>query len=156
MAVVEVVEKQYASRESVQDLMNYIADLSKCKSMISGGANIIGSIFADPYSIASQFIYVQGYGRFKRRLYHVIISPDSVLDQPDSKLMYRIGDTIANIYNEYQSVYTVHENTSNMHIHMVLNNCSFLPGKEKLTARLDRRLIQSVTEQIIDEHLGIR
>lgn len=156
MAFVKSVEEQYPSKGDVRKLAHYIADPMKCKSMIDGGKNIfIESFLCNPDVIAEQFLAVQHGQSFKRRLYHVIISFEHILDQVNIRQAYYIGQAVCNMYPEYQSAFSIHENTETLHIHIMFNNCPIMPNRPKLTDVFNLLSIQEKVEFMIDHNLGI-
>lgn len=155
MAIVKVTQAQYSYPSDVKNLLEYISDLNKSDHLICGGHNIIGNVYADPDSIAEQFLTIQKSRNARRRLYHLIISFDSIIDEPTGRLVYNIGQAICSLYNQYQSVFTVHEDTYNLHIHLVINNCPVFPSEPNLTASFNSYTVKQIVDDMIDTHIGL-
>ena len=81
MAIVKLTEGTYSRPEDVIRAIEYIGNLKKCNHMVEGGRNIIGTITGDPGGIAEQFFAIQQGQRFKRRMYHLIISFEGLPDE---------------------------------------------------------------------------
>lgn len=122
--------------------------------MVEGGRNIFDSITGNPYGIAGQFLVIQRGQRFSRRMYHLIISFEGILDKSHLGFAYKAGQAVADMYPDYQSVFAVHEDKKYLHIHMALNNCPVLQNKSKLSYVLNLYGIQKMVERLIDRYLG--
>lgn len=155
MAYIKLTSAQYENAQDVVCALNYICDLNKGKHEIYGGRYIIALDTFNPYIFANQFLAVQYQRRIIRRIYHVIISLDQILDSPDLRLVYQIGMAVTGLYPNYQSVFTVHEDNSFLHIHVIFNNCSIIPDKKNLTYYFDIFTIQNLVDSMICAHLDI-
>ncbi len=153
--------KRYESQDDLSNLIYYIANLLKAEHLICGYRNLVlfEDVFSVPGYVASQFLFVQRYmGRCSRRAYHIIVSFDNILDMVKEKILYKmieeVGEAVLNLYPEYQSIYVVHENTRNLHIHFVFNNISVF-GAEPLTNKMNIFTIQRVVDEIVMAYQGI-
>lgn len=155
MAFVKLSKDRYSGVNDVKQLMEYICNLYKCNHEVYGGYNMIALDLFNPDIFAKQFLDVQYARNFSRRVYHVIISFDKVLDGVDLFFANQIGWAVVGLYTDYQSIFVLHEDTSYLHIHMVFNNCSVLPYKENLTEYFNRPYIEELVEQMIAGHLGM-
>lgn len=154
MAIVKLAEGTYSRPQDVIMAIEYIGNLKKCNHMIEGGRNIIDSITGNPYSIAEQFLTIQHGQRFNRRMYHLIISFEGLPEGFSLKFVYDVGQTVADMYQDYQSAFAVHEDKEYLHIHMALNNCPVFQDKPKLSCVLNLFGIQNRVEDMIDSYLG--
>ena len=153
MAYVKLAPGKYPDKSDVVNLAYYIADVNKCENIISGGLNIISAIKYNPELVTDQFFAIQQGERFERRVYHIIVNFDCGLDQPDLKLAYQVGQAVINMYPDYQSVFTVHEDKQSPHLHIMINNCPVYPDKPKLTGIFNLPTVRQVVDEIIDHHV---
>ncbi len=156
MAVVKLIDHDYSKPEDVYRLIDYVTGpLKQNRAGISGGRNLIGSPERDTDAIAEEFIIVQKDRNLRRRLYHVVVSFDTVLDKPNYGFLNTIGRRICSLYPEYQSLYTVHDDTDHLHLHIIFNNCSIYPNVKNLSSRFDFYTIIHLVDNMIDDELGI-
>lgn len=154
MAIVKLADGTYSSPKDVIRAMDYIGNLKKCSHMVEGGRNIFDTITGNPYGIAEQFLIIQQGQRFNRRMYHMIISFEGILDKSHLGFAYRAGQAVADMYPDYQSAFAVHEDKKYLHIHMAFNNCPVFLDKPKLSCVLNPYGIQKMVEGMIDRYLG--
>lgn len=144
----------YETEGDVYRVVNYIADMRKCDNLIGGGNAIISAknIHAMPSFIADQLIFVQdNAGGAKVRLYHIVISFDSVLDNMSLQEIQIIAEGVIAMYPEYQSVYTLHEDTRNYHLHILFNNISLL-GSRNISYVFNILDVKNFVEKKVDEY----
>lgn len=129
--------KYYKNTRSINNLVRYA--LAKDKDYIKDSrvkpkvrycdSNCVD--ISDPRKAVEQIKAVQKF--FKktdgRKMYHYILSfPDEI---KDAKEVYEAGLEIMNkFFNEYQTIFAVHEDTDHLHIHFVFNSVSYLTGKK--------------------------
>ena len=62
-------------------------------------------------------------------MYHYVLSFDGTVKDP--KKVYEIGlEIMDEFFDEYQTVFAVHEDTDNLHIHFGFNSVSYVTGKK--------------------------
>ena len=151
MAYYKVVKRKYETEQEVIEIVEYVTNIMKCDHLIGDGNLIINTfdIFCSPDFIAEQFIEVQRFCRgYKRRLYHLVVSFQKGLDDIDICQAKYIADKIIGMYRDFQSLYTIHEDQRNIHIHILFNNCSFIDEKF-LSYYLNSTKIMLMCENII-------
>ena len=154
MSYIKLVDEGYGKESDVRNVVNYISNMKKGENLVGGGLGIICAeeIHSCPEFVADQILTVQRYkGCRGRRLYHVIVSFDSILDGLDIWEMKRVADRIVYLYRDYQSVYALHEDTRNMHFHILFNNIPLGDGK-KLTYYFNVMKIYQLVEQMVGEY----
>jgi len=74
--------------------------------------------------VASQLIAIQEASpiSFHRRIYHIGYDLDKALDTYGYIPIISVGLAIESLLPDYQSFFVVHENTKNLHLHMIINN----------------------------------
>ena len=90
-----------------------------------------GAYYMNAKKAAEQFRIVQRYYKKQtgKRVHHMIISFEEGID--DLYAMDSLAKIIVyDILREYQSVYAIHEDTDNLHIHIVWNAVNFLNGRK--------------------------
>lgn len=89
----------------------------------------------------------------KRQGYHIVLSfkegevdPDTALEITEKFVREYLGE-------RYEAVYTVHDNTTHVHSHIIFNSVSFLDGKKYHYAKGDwERKIQPITNRLCQEY----
>ena len=61
---------------------------------------------------------------------------------------------VTGLYSHYQSVFTVHEDKSFLHLHIIFNNCSIFPNEKNLTSYFNKYAIQDMVDRMISSCLG--
>lgn len=154
MAIVKLIKGTYTEEEDVRRVLDYICNVIKCEHGIYGGRNIIAYNSYEEELIAEQFFAAQYRRRFLRRIYQVVISFEQV-DEPNLDFAYQVGQAVAGLYADYQSIFAVHEDKWYLHIHIIFNNCSIFPDKENLTNIFDIFRIRQKVDSMIDARLGL-
>lgn len=152
MSYIKEIHDPYKGEEDVKRLVRYISEISKSRYFVCGGIGIINveDIHGSPEFIADQILAVQRYkGCRGKRLYHIIISFDTVLDEVSVGQIKRIADRIVWLYRDYQSVYTLHEDTRNLHLHILFNNIP-LGDRKNLTYDFNIMNIRRIVDEMID------
>jgi len=87
--------------------------------------------------VADQFLTVQDTTsiRFRGRIYYIGYDLDNALDIVCPQSIMTIGLAFLQLYPQYQSFFAVHQNTQNLHFHMILNNIPVF-GTTPLSARI--------------------
>jgi hypothetical protein len=157
MAYIKSVSVRYHNKQDVINLVAYIGDVMKCDSMMAGGNGVIDcqNIWNDPDFLAEQLIFIQDQKQgFQRRVFHIIISFEKGFDTISPEQARKIGNMICGLYPEYQSVFTLHENTRNMHLHLIINNCPIDSSLPFLTYRLSKLDIGEMVNGTVDKMIG--
>lgn len=125
--VVKVIESGYESPQALAALLKYVFNDKRTNRFCCycGGANI------SPYTAESEMQYIKNYYRKKegRQARHFIISLgeySEILPYEANQLALQVCEYYS---DRFQIVYSVHEDTENLHIHFVLNTVSFVDGK---------------------------
>lgn len=154
MSYIKLISSRYEKESDVIRVVRYIAEMKKSTNLIGGGMGIINAdeIHRCPNFIADQFLVVQRYkGCRGRRLYHVVVSFDSIIDEMNIYEIRTIADSIVHLYRDYQSVYALHENTRNMHLHILFNNIS-LGDERNLSYDINILDISMLVNNMIDNY----
>lgn len=155
MGYTKLIEECYSEEKDVIKVMDYIGTISKCSHLLEGGCNIIGGIIGDSNNIALQFLLIQEGQCIQRRLYHVVISFDKELDDKiNLKYAHIIGQRISRLYPAFQSVFTLHEDTENLHIHILFNNCPIDRAAPKLSSMFNIWTIKEIVDDMTDRYQG--
>lgn len=89
----------------------------------------------------------------KRQGYHIIISfEEGEIDAPTAYEV--VGKFVGEYLNdEYEAVYSVHDNTDHIHGHIVFNSVSFLSGKKYRYEKGDwAKYMQPITNRLCEEY----
>lgn len=149
----------YKNTRSINNLVRYVLvkgenyikeeeDNPKVRYCDSNCVNI-----SDPRKAVQQIKAVKKF--FKktddRQMYHYILSFSDEIK--DAKEVYKVGLDIMNkFFNEYQTIFAVHEDTDNLHIHFVFNSVSYLTGKKWCLNFKEFYWLKEDIECIADSH----
>ena len=89
----------------------------------------------------------------KRQGYHFIISFKE--DEVDPDVAFEITEKFVKEYmgDRYEAVYVVHDNTDNIHSHIIMNSVSFVDGKKYRYEKGDwAKYIQPITNRLCKEY----
>lgn len=127
--ILKIVDKFYERDCDMYQLIGYIIRNKKTLDRVRYW-NCRG-VERSAEKAVSQMIAVQEFfGKAnKRRIYHCIISFPKEVD--DSNLIKLAAEDIADyIFEKYQVVYGIHEDTEHLHIHLAINAVSYRDGKK--------------------------
>ena len=86
-----------------------------------------------------------------RQMYHYILSFPSSVQDPHK--VYEIGMEIMHtFFKDYQTVFAVHEDTDNLHIHFVFNSVSYVTGKKWCPKYKEFYRLKEAVEHMADSH----
>ena len=152
---VKMVNKKYKDRNAIKNLIKYVVtDKMNGKYCRYIGGH--GVFYMNTGKAVKQFDIVQEYYKKQhgRRAYHMIISFEEKVDDlcEIDNLAKRI---VFGVLKDYQSVYAIHEDTDNLHIHIVWNAVSFINGKKWHMTKTEfwefRRKIEKIAKQTREE-----
>lgn len=140
---------KYRDPEARRAVINYIMDNQKMPSRCWGGAQIDAM---DPVGSMDQVsIKFQKTGGVQLR--QLIIAFEAKITDPI--LVRCVAHELAMyIAQEFQTIFAVHENTQNLHIHMVFNSVSYVDGhRYGGTAQEHYRLMETLKKILHYFHL---
>lgn len=131
MSITKIVKSGYKSPEEMANLINYI--LSEERHAINGlvGGNMI--VTGKPETVYQQMMDVKQYfkkccGRYMR---HIVVSFSNYeLQYLRVDEIYRIAMQICGFFRWNQTVFAIHQETGQIHIHIGVNTVSFLDGSK--------------------------
>lgn len=131
MPITKVVKSGYKSPEEMNNLITYI--VSEERHTINGltGGNMIFANSA--MSVYQQMMDVKQYfkkccGRYMR---HIIVSfSNDELQCLGVNEIYKIAMQICNFFRWNQTIFAIHQETGQIHIHIGINTVSFLDGRK--------------------------
>ncbi len=119
MPILKIISKAYDDEYALSNVVNYVL---KPGLLCSGYA-------ADPNHAIEQMQLVKDiYGKDRgRRVRHFVLSfgPGEVIDCNDAMLL---GFRICEYYSEFQSVFSLHEDTDHLHLHFAVNTVAYTDG----------------------------
>ncbi len=141
----------YRNSDARLNAVRYILNTQKMKSMVHGGANLENIDPHDPYDIAEQMnaVAVQ-FGRPNGvQLRHFIFSFDRYC-QVSPQQVGQIAQSLAYFLGrEYQTVFAVHENTDNLHFHLISHAISFIDGHRYAGSKAEFYALQNYMKQVL-------
>ena len=126
MAILKIANGigKYYDNNSRESVIEYITNPRKTLNKNIGVSAMEGFEYAKEMDEVAS-IYHKNTGV---RLRHFIISFES-WEVNDPEVAYQIGQDIAEyLGREYQTVFSVHQDTDQLHIHIVINAVSYLDG----------------------------
>lgn len=108
---------KYKDDDARADVIRYIRKRDHAISGLWGGSRVDLH-----FPIADMEAHAENCGKNKGiRLRHFVLS-FSAREVSDPKVAQKIGQQVANyLGRKYQTVFAVHENTDNLHVHLVMN-----------------------------------
>lgn len=145
MAINKFVNNSYRDPECIERLIYYATHKD------GRWVNFYGGINVDVYHAAFQMRAVKQFFRKSndsRQVRHIVVGLD-----PRYMLIAAGADAIAKriceyYADKYQIVYGVHEDTDNLHIHIVFNCTGFIDGKQYSGAVGDLNMFRSHVNSI--------
>lgn len=116
---------KYTDDDALSTVIRYITQDSHAISQY------IGAVGVEIDQAAEQMIWTSKHFHkySKKRLRHFVLSFEGYHSE-ESLVIYSVGERIAEkIGKRYQVVFAVHENTKNLHLHIIFNAVSFVDGK---------------------------
>lgn len=131
MSIVKVVKSGFKSSEETANLINYIISEERhvIKGLTGGRMILIGS----PESVYQQMMDVKKY--FKkccgRYMQHIIVSFSNYeLQYLGVNEIYKIAMRICSFFRWNQTIFAIHQETEQIHIHLGVNTVSYLDGSK--------------------------
>lgn len=125
MAIFKVLNGQhkYFNPNARELVANYILNPLKSSSGFRGAIAVSQDVVGSMNSVAKRF---SKEGGVQLRHFVVAYSPDE-MDCPD-EVNYIAETLIKYIGQKYQALYAVHEDTQNLHFHVMFNSVSYVDG----------------------------
>ena len=112
---------------------------------------LIGGILVDPDDIVgSMNVVAQQWGKERGvQLRHFILAFEPK-ECSDPKRAFQIGrDLLRYIGQEYQAIFAVHENTANLHLHLMLNSISYIDGHRYYGTKRDYYTLLNCVKSVL-------
>lgn len=156
MAVFKIVNKDYLDPGDIYREIRYIYDPKKC--ICKDSINLIGS---DPYIIMNQFLYVKNYygKRGGKQLEHFILSLDTEWEERDVKIneLIVVASFILSEFQEYQMTCAIHNSSTNLHVHFIMNSVNMENGKHfRLTRQEFNNFMYNIGELLSLERIALK
>lgn len=119
-----IAERKYHDAAALNDLISYIQREDRTEP------SLIGGLAVNPFSAAEEMEILAKLARKYKgvHLRHFVVS-FSPEETQSPQTLYKMAGEIAEFYaDEYQIVYAVHCNKTNLHIHFVMNTVSYQTG----------------------------
>lgn len=81
---------------------------------------------------------------------HLVISCDQKMKDPD--IVHKIGMRIAEYYHEYQVLTATHDDTPNLHSHLIINSVNMCTGKKLSMKRKDLWALIRYANKVFEEY----
>ena len=151
MAAVEVIIPlgEYENKDAVEKVIAYICRLERLD--LVSGAMVYPITVQD---ITEQFITVKRFYRREsgKQVFHIIFTFDEYLFTENECM--KLGHKIAKFWSdERQVVFAVHNDTKNLHIHMVINTVAYTNGNYKSYLQIDeiKSYVNNIVKEALDE-----
>lgn len=122
--LIKFINKDYMDKNALNNVIDYCTNPAKCLYELIGGYNVIPCI-AEQQMRYTKYTFRKESGN---QLIHLIVSFDG-----HGAYLTAIATGVAKsvtkfIFGNYQSIYAIHKNTDNTHIHFVINSVSCIDG----------------------------
>ena len=152
MAVVKIVGYDYTDYQSVSRLINYCIDKKKSQGNYCF-YNLYPQIAPIEILNVARFFGDDDF-EWNTKVLHIIIS-FSHSDMVSTSMACSIGHEIAGYFMQrYQVLFAVHNNTDNIHLHMIVAMYSFIDGKPVSMSENYKTQFRRFVDTIIDNYSG--
>lgn len=141
---------KYSEMSDVMNVISYATTPDSCLSGLRGCRNINYQNIDDPVMLSKLFNICadNSINNFERRIFHIVVSLGKRTTEFDDICVYRIAEAITSYYKNYQSVWGVHTNTDNAHVHIVINNLPIGKNHKNLSTIIDRQKVYSIANGV--------
>lgn len=151
MAHCEIEPGSYMNSDAVEKVINYCVRPTEDGKVLIGG---IGVDASNAKSAIDDFYKVKEfYGKLEGRQvrhYHVSFDKSTEKFSPEEAL-YKAYDIAEYYGKEYQTFFSVHTDTDNLHIHFCSNTVSYSDGHMYRDGADDLKSFREFVSQIIDK-----
>lgn len=153
MAIIKAIKSGYKSPEEMNALIEYI--ISEDRHVINGltGGRMI--MTGTPESVYQQMMDIKQYfkkecGRYMR---HIIISFSHYeLQYLGFNEIYKIAIQICGFFRWNQTIFAIHQETGQIHIHLGVNTVSYLDGSKLRFSLWD---LKQYVNQVISNYIPV-
>lgn len=150
MAILKPVNTKgkYYDTDAKNNVINYITNPQKVIGKFIGSKGLHSNSFSEEMMDTSkQFGKDTGV-----QLRHFVVAfEEDEVNNP--AVAFAIGDKICDVFDgEYQTVFAVHEDTENLHLHIVVNSTSFVDGHRYKGTRQEFYHMKNHINYILEEH----
>ncbi len=125
--------------------IDYITDTNKTCDDLVGGSGVNKDNALNRMNVVKEY-----YNKCGGREYiHFIVS---FKGQQDADALYFFAERVAGLYDGFQALFAVHLNTTNTHIHFVLNSVNISDGHKFSQSRSDLKRMQDRINQIASSY----
>lgn len=129
MAIFKVISKNYNTESDVTNLITYILNPEKIESNIFGVRNLY--LYQNHNMTAKMLMDTnQYYGKTQGSiLHHFVLSYSGYENYINKKIMIENTNKLVDSFLfGHQCIYALHENTDNLHVHIIFNSVNCLTG----------------------------
>lgn len=129
MCVVIIMNEKYCNPDDLSNVVAYAVKEAHCQCGFYGATGMkVGSV--EEMTAAMRTVKQEFQKTGGRQLFHIVISfNDKKEGWITPEIGYRIGyEFSARFFEGYQVVFGVHDNTDNLHLHLVVNSVSYRNG----------------------------
>lgn len=145
---------KYQNIGCIKNLVEYIMKdkITQKRVRFCGGTGVDYIFFQKAYkqmkSVKKYFKKLSG-----RQVWHYVLSFPFSPSNENILIAYEIGLEIINTcFKNYQSIFAVHENTDNLHIHFLINSVSYIDGRKWHLTIWESRHLKDYIENISKEY----
>ncbi len=146
MAIIKFNNRKKSTTErSINQLrraLKYITDRNKTTPDMVGGYGV-----TEDNALARMTTVKEYYGKTDGREYmHFVVSPKG---KCDVDLLYDLGNRVVKLFGEYQTLFAVHMNTANYHIHFIINSVSVTDGHKFSQSKKEMEVLKQNISSIM-------
>lgn len=124
-------------------ILNYITDRSKTGTDLIGGYGVDESNAFERMKTVKDFYNKSG----GREYIHFVIS---FKGKKDADTVYLFAENLSSVFNDYQTLFSVHLNTQHTHVHFVINSVSYKDGHKFSQSRTDMKNLKEKINELAD------
>ncbi|MBR4027747.1 MAG: relaxase/mobilization nuclease domain-containing protein [Lachnospiraceae bacterium] len=131
----------YALRKSI----TYVLNPEKTKPYLKGGYGVnLETASRDMETVQHLFGKTSG-----RRYIHYVLSFDKGVSE---NIVYQLAEVCTSYYADFQSVWEIHTNTENLHIHVIMNSVNFRTGAKYSQSKAELQQFKNYLNSVLESY----
>lgn len=131
MSIIRFINDRNREASQLRAILRYATRNGAIKQQYVSGLGINPASAFEEMTMAKQ-IFHQEEGK---QYLHLVISSDQIMRQPG--IMHLVGKELAGFYGQYQVLVATHDDTHNLHSHLIVNSVNMQTGKKLSQRRKD-------------------
>lgn len=147
MAVVKALNLSFNVLQIIDKMDKYISDLEKTTPKGIGCRGCPPELWPQ-YVKANKHTW---HSEFKRQIRHFVVGfdPHDIISYDEA---VRVANDVAKYFKGHTVKYAVHRNTEHLHIHFLVDNTSYIDGKQLDMSKSDLKRFKEYCSEVLTKH----